>query len=210
MHLSKLTLNPRHRQVQRDLANPYQLHRTLMSGFPETLSEGERVLHRLETDPRSGSIIVLVQSQTPPDWSHLANGQEYLLDAPATKQFEPTLIHGQQLRFRLRANPTAKTWSERNPVKKTRVPLVHEEKQIAWLERKGTHHGFRILEQRISHTETHRGRKRRGGATIMLYTIQFDGILQVTDAEKFADALASGIGPAKAFGCGLLSIAPAR
>ena len=43
MYLSQLTLNPRTRRVQRELANPYELHRTLMRAYPEALPEGERV-----------------------------------------------------------------------------------------------------------------------------------------------------------------------
>jgi CRISPR system Cascade subunit CasE len=37
----------------------------------------------------------------------------------------------------------------------------------------------------------------------------FDGILTVTDAEALIQEMMQGIGPAKAFGCGLLSIARA-
>src|SRR5947209_8539917 len=36
MYLSRLQLNPRNRSAQRDLADRYELHRTLMSGFDET------------------------------------------------------------------------------------------------------------------------------------------------------------------------------
>jgi hypothetical protein len=49
MYLSRLILNPRSRAVQRDLASPYDLHRTVMSGFPEDLGKHEdRVLYRLD------------------------------------------------------------------------------------------------------------------------------------------------------------------
>ncbi len=77
MHLSRLILNPRSRPVQRDLADPYQLHRTVMSGFPATLPNTERVLYRLDEDPRAGRLSLLVQSQEPPDWSALP--ADYLL-----------------------------------------------------------------------------------------------------------------------------------
>jgi CRISPR system Cascade subunit CasE len=33
-------------------------------------------------------------------------------------------------------------------------------------------------------------------------------LLEITDAERFRAALAAGIGPAKAYGFGLLSVAP--
>jgi len=38
--------------------------------------------------------------------------------------------------------------------------------------------------------------------------VQFNGRLQITDAARFITAVQTGIGPAKAFGCGLLSLAP--
>jgi CRISPR system Cascade subunit CasE len=39
--------------------------------------------------------------------------------------------------------------------------------------------------------------------------LTFEGILEVADPERFAAAMRAGIGPAKAYGYGLLSIAPA-
>ncbi len=208
MFLSRLLLNPQHRQVQRELSDRYQLHRTLMRAFPDILPEGERVLHRVETALRGGQIVVLVQSHTSPDWAYLLEKPHYLQAPPEIKSIRYSLKEGAELHFRLRANPTIKTSSQRHPQKKTRVPLVHEEKQRAWLARKGEQHGFRILQQRISQPQTYRGRK-HGSASIQIFTVQFDGVLQVTDAARFTEALAFGIGPAKSFGCGLLSVAQA-
>lgn len=39
--------------------------------------------------------------------------------------------------------------------------------------------------------------------------ILYEGILEVADPERFATAVRQGIGPAKAYGYGLLSVAPA-
>ena len=39
--------------------------------------------------------------------------------------------------------------------------------------------------------------------------LTFEGVLEVTDPERFAATVRSGIGPAKAYGYGLLSLAPA-
>jgi CRISPR system Cascade subunit CasE len=36
----------------------------------------------------------------------------------------------------------------------------------------------------------------------------FEGVLKVTDVTKFATTLKDGIGRGKAYGCGLLSLAP--
>lgn len=215
MYLSKLILNPHNRQVQRELGNPYQLHRTIMRGFPQTLPEDERVLHRLEIDPRSGELALLVQSIHQPDWLPLLEvGQgRYLLQPPqGPKSFDPTPPLGSTLRFRLTANPTVKSQSKREFANKTRIPIKREEEQLNWLLRKAEQHGFMVLRAQISGKDEITDWIKRSDNThkLSLFTVQFDGILQVTDPIRFAAALAAGIGPAKAFGCGLLSIAPAR
>lgn len=107
MYLSRLILNPRNRAVQRDLTRLSDLHKTIMSAFPDNLDpETERVLFRLDQS-RSGDLHLLVQSQGAADWGQLTSG--YLLDVPgnpATKAVDLRLQPGQMLAFRLRANPT--------------------------------------------------------------------------------------------------------
>ena len=44
---------------------------------------------------------------------------------------------------------------------------------------------------------------------LKLFTVQFDGVLQVIDADQTQHAIESGIGSGKGFGCGLLSLARA-
>ncbi len=43
---------------------------------------------------------------------------------------------------------------------------------------------------------------------VRIETVVFEGRLRVTDAVLFRDALLNGLGPAKAYGCGLLTLAP--
>ena len=49
--------------------------------------------------------------------------------------------------------------------------------------------------------------RRKGGAAIIVQRACFEGVLQVTRGDALRAALLDGIGPAKAFGCGLLSLA---
>jgi CRISPR system Cascade subunit CasE len=49
---------------------------------------------------------------------------------------------------------------------------------------------------------------RREGAPITFASVDYEGALTVVDPARFANALAAGIGKAKAFGCGLLLIRP--
>ena len=50
----------------------------------------------------------------------------------------------------------------------------------------------------------------KGGSPITVASVLFDGILEVVDATLFRQALQTGIGRAKSYGQGLLSLAPTR
>ena len=104
-----------------------------------------------------------------------------------------------------------------------RVALVREEERIAWLARRGREQdGFELAHVRLAGGDAApaavradpagdlRGFKpagSAGGHQLTLTAAQFEGELIVTDRERFLHALAEGIGPGKAFGLGLLSIA---
>lgn len=45
-----------------------------------------------------------------------------------------------------------------------------------------------------------------GSKGIELATVDFEGTLEVTDPACLLDALIHGVGPAKAFGCGLMLV----
>jgi CRISPR system Cascade subunit CasE len=205
MYLSLLKLNLRSRQVQSELASPYEMHRTIMQAFPNGQKRDTAgVLFRLDMDARSGQPVLLVQSQIEPNWHVLKS--EYLAPddgpAPQVKDFEIKVRAGQDLAFRLRANPTVK----RND---KRCGLYREEEQQNWLIRKGAEHGFRVLQVSISHTDVAEGVIHRETQThdLTLLSVRFDGVLQVLDSTLLRAAVAGGIGSGKAFGFGLLSLA---
>lgn len=217
MYLSRLLLNPNSRQVQRETADPYNLHRTILKAF-DTDRQAANVLHRIEINGSSGQTVLLVQSDVKPNWQPLLE-KAYLLPEdpftdlanPAIKEINLPLADGQRLRFRLRANPTIKKVrrdKNGNRLNSNRVPLVHEAKQIEWLQKQAQANGFRILDIGISQPEQQTSRKKGNGRSITIYTVTFNGRLQITDAASFKTAVRTGIGPAKAFGCGLLSLAP--
>lgn len=213
MYLSRLVLNPRSRRVQREVADPYQMHRSLMRGFPDNLNHAtERVLYRLEAGQHAGHLVLLVQSLEPPDWSWLAepNADGYLLSTdgpnPWVKPFEVQVVAGQVLAFRLRANPTIKVKREGRP---KRLGLYREEDQRKWLGRKAEQGGFGVLAVRVGGEDVVGGRLYRDDAThnLRLVGVQFDGLLQVVDPNRLLESVRGGIGSGKAMGFGLLSLA---
>lgn len=207
LYLSQLKLNLMNRQVNRDLANPYELHRTLMRAYPVFDHEKERILFRVEGERLES---ILVQSTLKPDWQALMALPGYLLTFPVEKEFVSlSFATGQVLRFRLRANPVRRSASS-----KKREALIKDDPRNEWLLRKGRENGFLIQEDRVFSRNApwrqfmmpgrENGRKR-----VTFNIVDFEGVLTVSDPEKLNDAIRNGLGPAKGIGCGLLSVARA-
>ncbi|MBI4289607.1 MAG: type I-E CRISPR-associated protein Cas6/Cse3/CasE [Chloroflexi bacterium] len=99
-----------------------------------------------------------------------------------------------------------------------RVP-VQNDKLEDWLIRKGKRHGFRVEGHPIIQPgymfwrkpEPEKAKKTEAKEdTGRRRLVRYKGVLTVTDAGLFRRAIISGIGPGKAFGFGLLSVAPLR
>jgi len=102
----------------------------------------------------------------------------------------------------------------------TRVPVPREQLP-AWLARRGETGGFRIVPDpealdiqvnyyyvnRAGFVEEENSPRLRHTFIPMLFCVRYEGRLEVTDPDAFAATLAAGIGPARAFGCGLMIIA---
>jgi CRISPR system Cascade subunit CasE len=81
---------------------------------------------------------------------------------------------------------------------------LEQQAGAAWLEKKAEKNGFKLLSVTAEGYQQHHFKKRG----IKISTLDFNGVLEVTDPGIFIqEALYKGIGPAKAFGCGLLSLA---
>lgn len=229
MYLSKIVLNPRDRRARRDIADPGEMHRTLLHAFePEAELTAFRakhgVLFRLESHVTHRAPVLLVQSDTKPNWSRLAILDTYFLrngganpDTKAIDDLYANLADGQVLHFRLRANPTKKidTKTRPNGAKSNgkRIPLRNEDALIAWLWRKAEQGGFAPAEDprtsvRVAREEDVKADRGGKKGTMTFGSVLFEGRLRITDAEAFRETLRAGLGPGKAFGFGLLSVAP--
>lgn len=187
-------------------------------------------LFRIDPQP-GGSPVILVQSALKPNWDYAFQNASYLLACPSeVKEFEPDFQPGQSLRFRLVANPIkrlTKNSLERDgqPVAEKwvgkRIP-VPADQLYEWLTRQAAPAGFSLLKESTTilpgyiyfrkhgnqREEESEGKQKDTGHR--LRSVRYDGILHVTDTVRFRQALIEGIGPGKAFGFGLLSVAPLR
>jgi len=219
MYISRIELNPRSREARRDVASAYDMHRTIIThGFPGSAASGNRILFRLDTAREQGrtAMILLVQSSgAEPDWSLLPAG--YSLGIAGPKHFAPAVRTGEQFSFRLLANPITRSRTGersegvRGHARFHRRGLLDEIEQQGWLNRKGEAGGFRPLFTTITPAPGPRTRPsnvtHERKETIPHAGVRYDGVLQITDPTAFIETLRAGIGPAKAFGFGLLSIA---
>jgi CRISPR system Cascade subunit CasE len=115
MYLSQMKLNLRSRDVRHELADRYELHRTLMQGFPAMLSDDERVLYRVETLRGASYSQVILQSVYEPDWTQVDKFEgHYLYELPKVRPLSLRIAVGRRLPFRLQANPTVKRDGKRH------------------------------------------------------------------------------------------------
>ena len=146
-----------------------------------------------------------------------------------TKEYAPRLRAGERVLFSLRVNPVRKTrdhdgrqvrhdivqdlrtrlMNEGTP--KFRLPSRLELAQRAamgWLEARGETLGLAPDEASlmVEAYENQRFRKARGGPQVVVSTLDMRGFATVADPGALEAALFAGVGPAKAFGCGLLLV----
>lgn len=193
--------------------DPYSWHQALWQCFPDTPIKKRDFLTRVDETPE-GFTAWIVSPKKPncPPWCPE--------ESWAIKEIAPTFYNHKWYIFDLKANPTRaiidKTsngepfTNERGKMKRgKRVPLVKREDLQAWLEKKAQLGGFKIVEnvpldigpmvEAYFSKDKHKGYHG---------SVRFRGVLQVTDRELFKKTYCTGIGSAKAFGYGLLLLAP--
>ncbi len=227
MYFSVITPDERLlRQAAHELAqSPYIEHQWLWKFFPNREGQNRDFIfrrHALEQTPR-----FYVVSQCPPT----AFSEAWQVQS---RNYDPQLLEGQHLSFQLCANPVVTKKnnagkSQRHDVvmqaKKQLLaerglnfdakwkgwpdeddkPLLYELVQkscINWLQSRASNHGFKVVAASVDAYQQNKAGKR----DIRFSTVDFSGELFVTDPELFQQTLFTGLGHAKAFGCGLLLV----
>jgi CRISPR system Cascade subunit CasE len=225
MYVTRFVVNPVRRGAQRLLGSPQAMHAAVLASFPPPASTraarvepqgGQaRVLWRID---RSGKVSaqLFIVSPAKPDLTHLVEQAGWpTTETWQTREYSSLLDRleaGQRWGFRLKANPVhAVRISEAGRSK----PLGHitVAQQEAWLTERASKHGFALgrgaggtPDVVVHDRET--VRFRREGRTVTLATATYDGVLEVSDPGALRAALVAGIGRAKGYGCGMLTLAP--
>jgi CRISPR system Cascade subunit CasE len=190
-----------------------------MAGSPTqpALAHAEgRVLWRLDRD-NSHQPLLYVLTPLPFDFTHIAEEAGYPTLDPAfeTLPYDRLLARitlGSEYVFRLTANPVHHGRGASQAEISHRFGHVTVKQQLDWLTSRAASHGFAIPASSVGKPEVVlRDRRtvrfrRNGSGQITLATATYEGRLQVSDVNLFRDSLTHGIGPGKAYGCGLLTL----
>ncbi|MFF8932310.1 type I-E CRISPR-associated protein Cas6/Cse3/CasE [Streptomyces longwoodensis] len=213
--LTRIVPHPTSRDARRDLGDAVGLHRRLMSLFPDELGPDPRaslgILHRVEDTPAGPCI--LMQSAHRPDLNRLP--EHY--GTTATRQLGPLIaaLHpGATVHFRCVANPVRKPGATTRSLYNLPavVPLSGTHADQWWMRQADTA-GLKVLtlhSQPLDSATGVRGTRGADQQRIRHARTRFDGTALVTDPDRLRQKLADGIGRGKAYGCGLLTLAPTR
>lgn len=212
----------------------YDEHQWLWTFFPD-VAAGERPFLFRRTLLSDADLIAfdlaktcyyVVSSQVPVSPNALWRVQ--------SKPYAPVINEGDVFAFDVRVNPIVTRNKKRFDVvmdAKTQLAKQHGfaswkamgkhkpdqplydfayEASLKWMTERSDCNGFRLINDSFGvesyRSPTNSQRYKQSAKEPLISTIDLNGRLQVTDVEKFTLLLQLGLGPAKAFGCGLVMI----
>ena len=208
MLISRIELNMGNAKTRHAVVVPQVLHAAIEVCFPDK-AEKDRKLWRI--DRLRDSMYLLLLSAETPDFTEFA--RQFCSEGVTgeTKDYTHLLNSirdGASLRFRLRANPTHSVTRDNESRGKVYAHITVEQK-LNWLIKKAQCCGFRLDERLFDVVETDYLRfwRSKTSPPVEIGVAVYEGLLEVADRELFIHALTHGIGRAKAYGCGLLTVA---
>ncbi|MFI1956019.1 type I-E CRISPR-associated protein Cas6/Cse3/CasE [Streptomyces xinghaiensis] len=238
MYLTRFRINTARTEARRLLGSPHFLHGAVNMAFPDPPArdgQGPRVLWRVD-HAASGRADLFLVSPRRPDLTHLVEQAGWpTLEEPgwttfAYEEFLDSLSAGDTWGFRLTANPVhnIRKPGDSKDSRTKRTAHLTSRHQLEWLLRRQEKAGFEVtrkpVEKRLTeHGDEHevivhdqlplqfRKREQAGPRRdVRFVRVTFDGRLRITDVDAFRQTLTQGLGKAKAYGCGLMTLAPVR
>ena len=187
------------------IRDSYDWHQRVWQAFKGHDGEKRNFLSRVdEVDEAYRLLIVSTSAPVKPDWCPS--------DCFKTKPIPDDFFAAGKFRFNLLVNPTRKVRSDSkgNLTKNgRRLPLAKREDLLEWIRRKAEAGGFEIEDvENLRTIPKPRSYFQKAGMNGVHYAVEFQGVLTVANQEIFTRTFTKGIGSAKAFGFGLLVLAP--
>ena len=181
------------------VTDTYSLHRIVYSLFENvragTCNSSSGILFADKGRSPEGRRLVILSSR-PPIPPELG-----VLDEPAelTEEFFNAAVY----RFEITANPV-----RRNRTTGRREPIKGYGDIASWFAGQGERGGFSVQEGGFIVDDIRVDRFKKADHIVTLEKARISGVLSVVNPALFRQAVCGGIGHGKAFGCGLLQVAP--
>lgn len=202
MYFSRIELNNRRAKTLISLVSPQKIHGIVESAF---FDKSKRKLWRLDDAGTKKFLYIL--SEEKPDLLNILQEIGFPLKAQKNiKNYDDFLqkIRCQKYRFKITVNPTHHLGES-----PARVSYLTTAEQKSWLIKKGKEFGFKLAENNFDISEKKwLSFRKKDGKKVAFLSVTFEGVLNVTDAEKFKQLLTKGIGAEKAYGQGLMTVIP--
>ena len=201
MYLARIRLKKSDRDCRQWMTNPERIHGAVESCFKQKTPR-ERHLWRL--DKFKDDMYLLILSEVFPDVTQLVSSYGETYDILSLEELPEQLAEPMLWRFRITVNPTHQQSGHR-------MHHVTAAQQTDWLLTKMQKCGCSVHPDWVRRTgyQIQRFRKNPWNAReVTISQAVFEGVLRITDIASFWDAFCNGFGPAKAYGCGLITIAP--
>lgn len=205
--MTRIAMDPGRRETIRAMAEPQLIHGAIEAAYA---GDRERRLWRIDWIGEKCWLLIVSREKPLLQEIQLQFGlmdPAYAGDAKDYQPFLDRLSKGQYWRFRLRANPVVSVAAKELGVRGKVLAHVTQEQQKQWLTKRASDHGFSLESDDfdVVHTAWHRFSK-GGRQPVTIRTATYEGFLRVEDADLLRAGLAQGIGRARAYGCGLLTL----
>ncbi|MFM7200384.1 MAG: type I-E CRISPR-associated protein Cas6/Cse3/CasE [Myxococcota bacterium] len=217
-------------QLWRTFQNEYGMHQLIWRLFSDGSPQPRPFVYRVDHGSRGPfreavAEVYAVSTSEPVD-------QEGYWELH-TRVYQPQLRAGELLQFSLRANPVvslprvgaaserrrgvrhdaifhALRQEKRRPIseQRLRADVVHSAAQ-EWLNKRAGQNGFEVITDTLrvdAYLQHWLMRPKTQEQKICFSTVDFQGVLKVTEPQSFLSSLLDGLGHTKAFGCGLLLV----
>ena len=192
----------------RAIAAPNVFHGAIES------ADEERTRKLWRPDTLAGERYLLILSENRFDLSGVARqfGYDSSYESKSYDTLLDRITDGSRWQFRLTANPTIQKYDTKRGRGKV-IAHITPEHQGEWLKKQAEKQGFALKdgEWLVTGSRWYIFRKKRYKKDrVRMLAVTYEGVLTVTDAQAFKNALVKGIGREKAYGMGLLTVAKVR
>ena len=208
MFLSRVEIDRFNRRTIMDLSHLGAYHGWVESCFDEDKENRSRKLWRIDNIGNKEYLLIL--SKQKPIIEVLEKyGVKGTADSKNYEKLLDSIEDGMVAKFKVELNAAKSMPGNKAKRKRGSIRPITFEESYEFFNEKALQNGFEVLgDLFIKDKSVKKMKKRSESVSVSLNSIIYEGALKVTDKDMFKKALVSGIGKKKAYGFGLLSIAP--